>query len=359
MNPLKRTNSIFWLLLGGSILIATPPVIALLISWVAVQNMTGDGMAAIGELLVIGMATAVPISVVLAAGLTILIVVPMRQVDRNLRRLGSGEFERSMAIKGPRDVAELGERLDWLRRRLMQLENQKLDFVRHISHELKTPLTTIREGSELLLDDSGQQLDPESAEIAEIMRESALALEKLITDLLQFGRNVAPSRALPEYEQVDLGQLLRVVLGDQAIATYAKRLRIESHLKPASLFCHRDQLKAVLDNLLSNAIKYSPDEGTIVVRSGTEAAGVFVSVQDSGPGIKPEERERIFEPFYRGSAPVQGHVKGTGLGLSIARQYADAHDGRVDILDHDGGALVRVILPANEPVLAANGEDSQ
>jgi two-component system sensor histidine kinase GlrK len=118
-------------------------------------------------------------------------------------------------------------------------------------------------------------------------------------------------------------------------------------------------LKAVLDNLLSNAIKYSPDEGTIVVRSGTEAAGVFVSVQDSGPGIKPEERERIFEPFYRGSAPVQGHVKGTGLGLSIARQYADAHDGRVDILDHDGGALVRVILPANEPVLAANGEDSQ
>lgn len=104
-----------------------------------------------------------------------------------------------------------------------------------------------------------------------------------------------------------------------------------------------------MDNLLSNAIKFTPPEGRISIRLGASDGRCNIDITDTGPGIRLDEADRVFEAFYQGSAPARGYVKGSGLGLSIAREYLVAHDGEIAVLGKDGagGAHLRVSLPLN------------
>jgi len=108
-----------------------------------------------------------------------------------------------------------------------------------------------------------------------------------------------------------------------------------------------ERLRVVLDNLLSNAVKYSPDDGEIVVSARKEEGWAVLEVRDEGPGVAPAERERIFEPFYRGSADAAGTVSGSGLGLSIARDHVLALGG--DIAVGEGQGCFTVTLPMGTP----------
>ncbi|HZF25003.1 MAG TPA: HAMP domain-containing sensor histidine kinase [Steroidobacteraceae bacterium] len=289
-------------------------------------------------------AAAVPVAVLLAVVFVVLITRPLRQIESEIRRLGSGEFAASVSVRGPRDLEELGSRLDWLRRRILELEEQKTTFLRHISHELKTPLTTLREGSELLLDDEARELNAEQREIAYIMRDSGVQLQRLIEDLLEFGRTQVPRVEAPQRAEVALDQVVRSALEGQSLVKTAKALTIDARLAPTTLKGDQGQLRILVDNLLSNAVKYTPAHGRIMVSLAADDTDVTLEVADNGPGIDPDERTRVFEPFYQGRAPYQGHVQGTGLGLAIARQYAEAHDGSIDIADSPlgQGACVRV-----------------
>ncbi|HEY7378518.1 MAG TPA: HAMP domain-containing sensor histidine kinase, partial [Steroidobacteraceae bacterium] len=259
-------------------------------------------------------AAAVPVAVLLAVVFVVLITRPLRQIEGEIRRLGSGDFAASVAVRGPRDLEELGTRLDWLRRRILELEEQKATFLRHISHELKTPLTTLREGSELLLDDDAQ-LNSEQREIAYIMRDSGMQLQRLIEDLLEFGRTQVPRVEAPQRSEVALDDVVRSALEGQSLVKTAKGLQIDAQLAPATLQGDQAQLRILVDNLLSNAVKYTPAHGRIVVSLASSGADVTLEVADNGPGIDADERGRVFEPFYQGRAPYQGHVQGTGLGL--------------------------------------------
>ena len=289
-------------------------------------------------------AAAVPVAVLLAIVFVVLITRPLRQIDNEIRRLGSGHFDASVSVHGPLDLQELGSRLDWLRRRILELEEQKSTFLRHISHELKTPLTTLREGSELLLDDGARGLNAEQREIAHILRDSGVQLQRLIEDLLEFGRTHVPRVEPSRREKVALDEVVRSALDRQSLVRSAKGLTIDSVIAPAVLQGDQGQLSILVDNLLSNAVKYTPAHGKILVRVTSDGPEVTLEVADNGPGIDPDERERVFEPFYQGRARYHGHVQGTGLGLAIARQYAEAHDGSIDIADSPlgQGACVRV-----------------
>jgi two-component system sensor histidine kinase GlrK len=289
-------------------------------------------------------AAAVPVAVLLAVVFVVLITRPLRQIESEIRRLGSGDFAASVSIRGPRDLEELGSRLDWLRRRVLELEEQKATFLRHISHELKTPLTTLREGSELLLDDDARGLNAEQREIAYIMRDSGVQLQHLIEDLLEFGRTQVPRVEASQRAEVAFDEVVRSALEGQSLVKTAKALTIDAQLAPATLQGDQAQLRILVDNLLSNAVKYTPAHGRIVVSLAADGGDVTLEVADNGPGIDADERERVFEPFYQGRAPYQGHVQGTGLGLAIARQYAEAHAGSIDIADSPlgQGACVRV-----------------
>ena len=296
----------------------------------------------------------IPLTLISTAIFTVLISRPVRQVDNAIRELGDGRFGSPIEVSGPQDLHALGERLDWLRRRLIELESEKTRFLRHVSHELKTPLTTIRESTALLGDEIVGRLSDEQREITEILHDSGRRLQVLIEDLLDFSRMQAHRPAL-NLAPVDMSELVETVLQNHKLAVRAKSLKVTSNLTECRLIGDRAKLRTVVDNLLSNAIKFSPAHGVLTIRTLQIENTAVLDVADQGPGISVEERDRIFEAFFQGERQPEGYVKGSGLGLSIAREYVLAHDGRIDVLDMQGaGARLRVMLPRRTaPALVA------
>lgn len=288
----------------------------------------------------------IPLAIILFMLFTALIIKPMRNLHQAIRRLGDGQFEREITVGGPNDLRELGERLEWMRRRILTLENQKLMFLRHMSHELKTPLTTIREGSDLLSEQLVGPLNAEQTEIAEMLRQNSLRLQKLIEDLLSFSileRNVLRVRQEP----VALDQLINDVISGYRLPARAKSVVIETRLDPVTIAGDRDKIRSVVDNLVSNAVKYSPVNGRITVSLAGRQDHAVIDVEDEGPGVDEDERIRIFNAFYQGRARASGPVKGTGLGLSITREFVQLHNGTIEVVPDRRGAHFRVSLPCD------------
>jgi two-component system sensor histidine kinase GlrK len=285
-----------------------------------------------------------PVVIFLVVGFTILIARPIRQIDAAIRRLGQADFSASIKVGGPEDLQQLGERLDWMRERLADLEQQKNRFLRHMSHELKTPLTALREGAELLSEEVVGQLTPEQREIAEILRHNSIELQKLIEDLLSFG---ASQGHRPEIElaRVDARRIVNRVVEDQKLALRAKHLQLDVNVQDLTLNADAEKLRVMLDNLVSNAIKFSPVSATIRISARRHGDYVDIDVVDQGPGIATEERELVFEPFYRGRHAADTLVKGTGIGLSVVREYAQMHGGTAEAVESSVGAHIRVRLP--------------
>lgn len=279
-------------------------------------------------------ALLVPATLALGILFTWLIGRPVRQLDAAINRLGDGEFEEPLQVKGPRDLEYLGERLDWLRRRLVQLEQQKQKFLRTISHELKTPLASLREGSGLLTDQVVGELNDEQREIVRLLQISGRKLHSQIENLLNYNRIEGQYFALNP-RLVDLKALIERVLLEHQITLRARRLRLEQALAEVSLWGDEDMLKNVIDNLLSNAIKYSPLGGRLRIsltgNSPFNSPFARLRVSDQGPGIDPAERDKIFEVFYQGQSAHEGKRAGTGIGLAIVREYVQAHRGSVRV----------------------------
>lgn len=290
----------------------------------------------------------VPVALLLGIFFTVLITRPIKQVDQAIRRLGDGKFDEPAIVKGPRDLEQLGERLNWLRQRLLDLEQEKTKFLQHISHELKTPLTVIREGAELMNEQVVGDLNTQQREIAGILRENSLQLQKLIEDLLNFSMLRSRSSGLFR-NRLELGKIIRDVLDDHKVALLSHKLDVRTSMQTVRLRGDKQKLRIMVDNLVSNAIKYSPDGGPLWVLLFKRDARAIIEVADSGPGIPVTERERVFEAFYQGASARKGHVRGTGLGLSIAREYAQAHGGNITVLNTGkAGARLQVELPLDE-----------
>jgi two-component system sensor histidine kinase GlrK len=288
----------------------------------------------------------VGIALALAILFAVLIARPIRQLDQAIRRMGTADFTHAIEVNGPQDLRYLGQRLEWLRARLSELEEQQNRFLRHVSHELKTPLTAVREGAELLRDNVGGKLSSEQREIVRIVRENSLSLQKLIEDLLTYHqtRAMEPQSVGP----VLMPDVVRRVLKEHKLAALARMVTFEADLHPALIVGDAEKIRTIVDNLVSNAIKYSPRNAAITIALGTEREFAVLDVMDHGPGIGADERERIFDSFYQGKPPTEGRVKGSGLGLAIAREYAVAHGGRIearDRADQQRGAHFRLWLP--------------
>ena len=278
----------------------------------------------------------VAIALAVAIVFAVLIARPIRQLDMAIRQMGTADFSHAVEVNGPQDLRYVGQRLEWLRTRLADLEQQQNRFLRHVSHELKTPLTAVREGAELLRDNVGGRLTTEQQEIVRIVRENTLSLQKLIEDLLTYHQTRAMESAT--LGPVPLPEVVRRVLREQKLAGLARMITFDAQLAPAVVVGDTERIRTVVDNLMSNAIKYSPRSGVIEIRLTVDNGFALLDVADQGPGIAPAERERVFETFYSGKAPVDGKVKGTGLGLAIAREYAIAHGGRIEVLEREDGA---------------------
>jgi len=274
----------------------------------------------------------IPLTLLLAGVFSWMINRPIKQLKASIKQLGQADLRPQPAISGPQDIVELGREIDWLRQRLQALEEQKQRFLRHVSHELKTPLASLREGVALLNDELAGSLNARQRSIVSIMDSASRDLQKRIEDLI-LTSSMMREAALPPATPQALADVLAGVLARQRLALETHGIRVETQLTAATLKADRNQLETVLDNLLSNAIKFSPEGGRILVKSESADDAVAVWVCDQGEGIPEAERDHVFEPFFQGARQPATTIKGSGLGLSIVRESLLAAGGSVEVVD--------------------------
>jgi two-component system sensor histidine kinase GlrK len=286
--------------------------------------------------LLLTFSTACALAIALA--LTRYLGRPIAAIDNAIRQLGGADFTRPISVRGPEDLRYLGRRLDWLRRRLDEFETQKNRFLRHVSHELKTPLTALREGAELLHDQVAGPLAPSQRQVVSIMRDNSVKLQRLIEELLDYQRALHAAASL-DMKWISLRSLVEEGTRAHQLAAQAKGLRLVVDAPGTSVEADAEKLRSVVDNLVGNAVKFTPPGGTITVRGQVRAGEAVIDVIDSGPGVAPEDRQSIFNLFFTKS---EG---GTGLGLAIAREFVEAHGGQIAVVGEGGGGHFRVTLP--------------
>ncbi len=302
---------------------------------------------------------AVAFSAALRTLLPFLVALPLlglliwRLVGRELRFLES--TARAVARRTPESLEPIRERgvpdeivplvsaLNGLLARLGGALAHQRRFVADAAHELRTPLTALR--LQLQLAERARD-EVERAKAHAMLREGIARAVRLVEQLLALAR-LDPD-AVPESAPVDLAELVRSVAQAQEPNAAAQGLALSARSDaPVVVRAEPHALRTLLDNLVDNAIRYTP-RGGVVLRAAREGERAVLEVEDTGPGIAPAERERVFDRFYRGEGAAPG---GSGLGLAIVRRIAERHGGRVALLDpREGhGLRVRVELPAASP----------
>lgn len=283
----------------------------------------------------------------LAALFIVLITRPLQQIDKAINRLGAGGYDKPIVIAGPRDLQTLGRRLEWLRTRLTDLEQQRASFLRHISHELKTPLAAMQEGAALLDEGVVGQLNDEQREVSRIITSNCQRLQSLIEDMLRHNsQNFEILNAMPEAIRFD--QAIEAVVAAHHWSVTSNRIKVHRSMEKLVVLTDSEQLRVIVDNLFTNALKFSPADGVITLRLFTRGDNAIFEIADEGPGVPHEEWAKIFTAFYQGSSRPHRSHNGSGLGLAIAKEYVLAAEGYLELSETGKGACFRVTLPLHQ-----------
>jgi signal transduction histidine kinase len=238
-----------------------------------------------------------------------------------------------------------GSLLLWQAYRNQRDARQKTSFVSNVSHEMKTPLTTIRMYAELLgekkIDDPAKQ----QHYLKTIIRESQ-RLTRLVNNVLDFSR-LEQGRKEYANEAVNLSGLLHNLLDSQALRISEAGMKLQRNIaEELHLMSDRDALEQIILNLLDNSLKYAAAGGELYVDLQPENTSITLRVRDRGPGIPADQQEQIFDKFHRVDTSLTANQQGTGLGLSIAKQLAEGIGGKLTSCPHaGGGACFELTLP--------------
>ena len=273
------------------------------------------------------------------------LVRPVRQLEVSIGRLGTNRFDEPVRVGGPDDLRRLGKRLDWLRQRLSELESDRERALRHVSHELKTPLTALKEGIALLRDEVVGPLAGNQREVVDILQHNVSGLQQQIESLLRLNAAAFEARNL-QLERANFRQLMQAAVDRHDLQIRARRLKVAVDV-PDDAHAQLDveKMAIIFDNLLSNAIDFSPDGGEISLRGTRSDGRLCFECIDAGPGVASEDATRIFDPFVQGQRPAPVQRRGSGVGLSIVRELARAMGGSVCLLPAASGAHFCVELP--------------
>ncbi len=280
------------------------------------------------------------------------ILRPLRQLQGHIKQIGQGNLGASLQINAPAELRELVDSVNWMGRKLQEIDDMKTEFLAHVSHELRTPMASIQEGTHLLLDEIPGPLVQEQRTTLRIMADSSRRLIHLISTILDLSKMEA---GMMEYRivPVDFQRIGEVSINKVRLLADSKHVQLvlENIGERSWVKADASRLEQVLDNLLSNALKFSPEGGVVKVQVKPDLqAGVLeVTVSDTGPGIAPEDLPHIFERFYQGRTKGK-HTAGSGLGLALVKKVVEAHGGRIWIESEKGkGVTVRFILRLAKP----------
>jgi signal transduction histidine kinase len=224
-------------------------------------------------------------------------------------------------------------------------ERMRRELIAAVSHDLRTPITSLRLLTDAIADDVVDE-ETRRAYLAQ-MGTHVNALAALIDDLFELSRLEAGEIAW-SLEQVRLDELVGETVDAMRVQAAARHVQVRAEL-PADLLPAKadpEKLQRVLFNLIQNAIRHTPADGSVVVRAAPAGDAVEIEVADTGSGIAADDRDRVFEPFFRGGAHAARPSNGAGLGLAISRAIVEAHGGRIWLEDAPAGTAVRFSLPA-------------
>jgi len=242
----------------------------------------------------------------------------------------------------------IGARMIWQEyRREMHNAEQRVSFVNQVSHELKTPLTNICIYADMLeaeVTQGGQADEQRVKKFTNVVTSESQRLGRLINNVLNFSR--AQQQKISVHKSpVSPDDVIKLTIDNFAPALAEKAIKIETELDAQRVvMLDSELLEQVLNNLISNIEKYAVDGGLAHIHSEFNDKQTIIHVRDAGRGIAPALREKIFEPFERGSDSLVEGVSGTGIGLSIARDLCRLHGGDLELIDSDKGACFRVSL---------------
>jgi PAS domain S-box-containing protein len=224
--------------------------------------------------------------------------------------------------------------------RLRAEDEMKRTFLQTVAHDLRTPLAAILGLAVTLERDDVEMTEVEQRDYAHRIAHNARKLDGMVNDLLDLER-LDRGLAVPDFSPVDLGALIRELVASSELVA-GRRLAVD--VAPIVIRADAAMLERLVENLLGNAVKHTPGDSRIWIRVERMGEGVVMSVEDDGPGVVPEDRERIFEPFRQGT----GAGAGSGLGLALVVRFAELHDGRAWVDERaGGGAAFRVFLSAD------------
>ena len=296
---------------------------------------------ALRRALVPAFAIGLAVAIILALAVVLRLERPLKRLASAARAFARGDDDVPLDTDRPDEIGMVNHAFDEMRRNLADARATEREFLMRISHDLKTPLTAIRGQVEALADGVYEDEDEHQLAYAAILDEAG-RLERLVGDLVDLARLQARRFGLAS-EEVDLGILLDQVVAGQV--AQARERDIEISLQARSLpviVGDGDRILQIVGNLLRNAVRWTPDEGTVLVSALAQDGRLWITVDDSGPGIPRDKRARIFDAYYTEDGA------GVGLGLAIARELALAMGGSVQVADApapQGGARFIVELP--------------
>lgn len=271
---------------------------------------------------------------------------PFAPITEALDRIGSGDFsarvdsgERSFGM-----VGELAQSVNHMASRLDEMEKMRQEFVSDVSHEIQSPLTSIRGFACALRND---ELGPaDRHHYLEIIEAESLRLSRLSDNLLRLAA-LDKERVLLQPKPYRLDRQLRTLILTCETQWAAKHLELDVELPEATITADEDLLSQVWLNLLHNAIKFTPEQGSVRIGLRRRDANWIVTVSDTGIGIDETDQGRIFERFFKADPSRRHSAGGSGLGLAIARRAVELHQGSIAVNSHPGeGAEFTVTLPA-------------
>lgn len=280
---------------------------------------------------------------------------PILELKKATERLARGNFDQPLEVRSRDEIGQLATSFNQMCQRLKEVDQLKADFLSNVSHTLRTPLASMTEATNLLLEGVTGPISDNQRRLFQIINQECRTLLRLIGDLLDLSKMEAGMMTLhrqPERIEEVIEEAVREVEPLALSKRQTLQLSLEGGLPTVPLDRHR--LRQALLNLLNNAVKFTPDEGTITISarmaapsSSSSSPSLLVSVSDTGEGIPEEDLEQIFDKFYQSRSHSDSNKKGTGLGLPIARHIMEAHGGRIWAASQPGrGSTFHITLPA-------------
>jgi len=292
---------------------------------------------------------ALALSIILSLILGQSIANPLRRMAAAARQTADGKYD-PIQPSGPAETHQLAEALNEMAHRVDISQQSQREFIANVSHELKTPLTSIQGFAQAILDGAAQT--PETLQqAANVIFNEAGRMHRLVMDLLVLARLEGGTADL-QRAPIDLGLLLTGVVDKFRLQAEQSQVRLELELAPLpAIIGDGDRLAQVFTNLVDNGLKFTPAGGRIAVSAALVDEEVVVRVKDNGVGIAPEDQKRIFERFFQVDRSRKGGSRrGVGLGLAIAVQIAHNHAGQISVQSAPGqGSVFSVSLPVVRP----------